>query len=156
MTRSHDELVGRLYTALRTADADALARLLHHDFTGRLTPGLPWGLGRQPVVGPEAMLRAWRRIGQAYDVVARPDRVITSGDEVVVLGAYRGRARETQSELEAWFVHLWRIHDGRIIDLRQVTDTVAWRAAAREWHDVRDEPGSRTSGRTDEGGETCT
>ena len=35
-----------LYAALNSGDADALQRLLRADFNGRLSPGLPRGLGK--------------------------------------------------------------------------------------------------------------
>ena len=56
----------RLYVALANGDREALAQLLHPDFTGVATAGLPLGLGGS-YDSPEAMQREfWWRIGRTW------------------------------------------------------------------------------------------
>src|ERR1700739_3464208 len=62
-----------LYRALRTGDRDALRALLHADFIGHATEGLPLAMGGEHV-GPDNMQRnLWWRIGRHYNVEAQVD-----------------------------------------------------------------------------------
>jgi ketosteroid isomerase-like protein len=116
-----------LYSALHRADVPALRFLLDPHFRARLTPGLPWHLGRRPLEGAEAMLRdGWGVVFRELDVRPIPEQSYVVDDVVVVQGTYRGRARATGRPIDAWFVHIWRVRGARFVELRQVTDTAAW------------------------------
>ena len=54
------------------------------------------------------------------------DKFLDAGSEIVVLGRYRGVARETGKELDAPFVHVWTVEDGKAVRFRQFLDTVGW------------------------------
>lgn len=63
------------------------------------------------------------------EFTARPDEFIDGGDEIVVLGRYRGTAKESRRTLNVPFVHVWSIRDGRAVRFRQFLDTAGWNAA---------------------------
>jgi 2-(1,2-epoxy-1,2-dihydrophenyl)acetyl-CoA isomerase len=119
---------GQLYRALAAGDTEALASLLHPDFVGHATEGLPLRMGGEHV-GPEAMQKDfWFRIGRHYRVAAQVDeyRALDDG-RLFVAGHYRGQARASGNKLDARFVHvLGFAHDGRIGTLDQLTDSAAW------------------------------
>lgn len=119
----------RLYVALANGDREALAQLLHPDFTGVATAGLPLGLGGS-YDSPEAMQREfWWRIGRTWEAAAEPDEVHELDDgRVAVIGTYRGHTRATGADLEAAFIHLLSFADDRIVALDQLTDSAAWAA----------------------------
>lgn len=120
-------LVEALYSALRHGDVPALRSLLDPGFTGRLTPGLPWSLGRRPIEGAEAMLRdGWGVVAREFELGAFPEESFVVDDVVVVRGTYRGRARTSGRPIDAWFVHIWRVRSSRFVELRQVTDSAVW------------------------------
>lgn len=125
-----DELVTRLYAALREGDRDGLFALLDDGFVGELSPGMPLGLGGRRA-GAAAMGRdGWGAIGRAFAAAPEEDeRVACADGRLLVVGVYRGSARSTGRPLEATFTHLWTARDGRLVHLRQTTDTAAWVAA---------------------------
>lgn len=128
-----ETLARTLYRALASGDRGALDELLHADFVGDTTKGLPLGLGGH-YDGPAAMRRDfWGAIGRAYTATAEPLEVHTLGDgRVVVLGRYTGAARATGTKFEADFVHVLTVRDGRIAGLTQLTDSAAWEAALHQ------------------------
>ena len=83
----------KLYRALAAGDRDALSTLLHPEFVGHATDGLPLGMGGRHD-GPEAMRRnLWWTIGRHYKVEAQPEefRVLDDG-RLFIAGHYRGAA----------------------------------------------------------------
>jgi 2-(1,2-epoxy-1,2-dihydrophenyl)acetyl-CoA isomerase len=122
------QAVQRLYRALAAGDRDALAELLHPDFVGHATEGLPLGVGGEHI-GPEAMRReVWWQLGRHYQVAAQADEFRTLDDgRLLVAGRYRGRARRSGNTLDAAFHHVIGFtDDGRVNSLDQLTDSAAW------------------------------
>jgi 2-(1,2-epoxy-1,2-dihydrophenyl)acetyl-CoA isomerase len=118
----------QLYRALAAGDRAVLSTLLHPDFVGHATDGLPLDMGGRHD-GPEAMQRnLWWTIGRHYKVEAQPEdfRVLDDG-RLFVAGHYRGEGRASGRRLDAAFIHLIGFAaDGRIASLRQLTDSAAW------------------------------
>ncbi|HEX7321949.1 MAG TPA: enoyl-CoA hydratase-related protein [Mycobacterium sp.] len=118
----------QLYRALAAGDREALSALLHPDFVGEITDGMPLGMGGRHD-GPEAMQRdVWWTIGRHYRVEAQPEelRLLDDG-RLFVAGRYRGAGRASGRRLDAAFIHLIAFAaDGRIVALHQLTDSAAW------------------------------
>lgn len=125
-----DPVIGRFYEAIGRADPDALTATLTEDFLGHVADGLP-GLGGTHQ-GAEAMLAgAWIPAFLTYRAVPVPDETVVGHDgTTVVLGRYRGRPPTTGVDFDAGFAHLFRLRDGLICELRQITDTRRWVDAA--------------------------
>ena len=130
MTADREKQARALYEALATGDADTLAGLLHPDFVGETTEGLPVGLGGTHT-GPEAMTRDfWWSIGRHYRARAEPERFLALADGgLVVLGRYTGSARDGGAPLDAAFAHVLAFTGDRIAGLAQYTDSARWAAA---------------------------
>ena len=121
----------QLYHALATGDRDALASLLHPEFVGHATEGLPLNMGGEHT-GPEAMQRnLWWRIGRHYKAEAQAAEFRTLDDgRLFVSGHYRGEGRKSGKRLDAAFIHVIGFStDGRIASLDQLTDSAAWTEA---------------------------
>ncbi len=117
-----------LYRALATGDREALGTLLHPDFIGHATEGLPLNMGGEHA-GPEAMqTRLWWQIGRHYKAEVHVDEYHALDDgRLFVAGHYRGQARASGNNLDAGFIHvLGFADDGRISALDQLTDSAAW------------------------------
>jgi 2-(1,2-epoxy-1,2-dihydrophenyl)acetyl-CoA isomerase len=134
---SHDSKVAAvrsLYRALAAGDREALGNLLHPDFVGHATRGLPLGAGGEHV-GPDAMRReVWWQLGRHFDVEAHPKEFHGLDDgRLLVAGDYQGEARRSGRTLDAAFHHVIGFaDDGRITSLDQLTDTAAWIEALDE------------------------
>jgi 2-(1,2-epoxy-1,2-dihydrophenyl)acetyl-CoA isomerase len=121
-----EQIAAELYRALAVWDTSSLATLLHPEFTGHATPGLPFDLGGD-YVGPEQMMREfWAKIGRNYKASATPERYSQTTDgSLLVEGHYVGRSRRGGA-LDAEFTHLLTFLDGRIRSLSQLTDSRKW------------------------------
>ncbi|MGB8795353.1 MAG: enoyl-CoA hydratase-related protein [Mycobacterium sp.] len=121
----------QLYRALAAGDRGALSTLLHPEFVGQVTDGLPFDMGGRHD-GPEAMRRdVWWTIGRHYKVEIQPEefRLLDDG-RLFVAGHYRGEGRTSGRRLDAAFIHLIAFAaDQRIASLQQLTDSAAWAQA---------------------------
>jgi 2-(1,2-epoxy-1,2-dihydrophenyl)acetyl-CoA isomerase len=125
-----EKLARTLYEALAGGDADTLAGLLHPDFVGETTEGLPFSLGGRHE-GPEAMTRDfWWSVGRHYRARAEPEQMLALADGgLLVLGRYTGSARDGGAPLDAAFAHVLHFVDDRIVGLAQYTDSARWAGA---------------------------
>ena len=125
--QSEFDLAHALYPALATGDRDALDALLHPEFVGETTPGLPFGLGRTYRGSTEMRRDFWAVIGREFDLSARPTDFQELADgRLLVVGHYVGTARKTGSPLDAQFMHVLSFSDHQIIGLTQLTDSHCW------------------------------
>jgi ketosteroid isomerase-like protein len=132
-TPTVQSLVEQVYSALGVGDREALLRVLHPDFDGYYSPGLPAPIGGGHTGAEECITRGWWAIGAVWSMRARPERWLPVGsDELLVTGTYHGRARRTGRSVEAPFAHLWARVGDRLSSLRQYTDTALWLAALEE------------------------
>jgi ketosteroid isomerase-like protein len=127
------ELVERVYRALAAGDRAELEAVLHPEFDGYFSPGMPAPIGGHHAGAGASIDKGWWAIGAAFAVRAQPERWLACGPtELLVLGTYEGRARRGGGELRAPFAHLWTGDGDRLRTLHQYTDTAAWQAALEE------------------------
>jgi ketosteroid isomerase-like protein len=121
------DLAKELYDAFADADGKRLVALLHNDFRGHVSEGMPLGVGGTHA-GPTAMLReVWIPVAQCFAARPVPERFLTCGDgEIVVLGHYEGQPAGPGSPLSAAFAHVLTFRGDRIAELIQITDTQRW------------------------------
>ena len=62
------------------------------------------------------------------DFSADADQFIDSGEHVVVVGHFRGRAK-SGTVLDAPFVHVWKMRDGKAMNFYHHVETSAWTKA---------------------------
>ena len=60
------------------------------------------------------------------EFTADPDEFLDAGDQVVVLGRYRGTAQGSGKALDVPFVHVWTLREARATRFRQFLDTAGW------------------------------
>src|SRR6516165_7882344 len=85
-----------LYPALASGDRATLDDVIHPEFVGDTTAGLPLGLGGH-YEGAHAMRRQfWGALGRSFAVAAEPEAYLQVSDgRVLVTGTYVGAARQT-------------------------------------------------------------
>ena len=126
---SYAEIAARSYEAFARDDMDAVLADMHADIEWHQAQGLPHGglyrgldEVRRNVFDP--LDRDWWT-----EFVVEPEELIEAADQVVVLGRYRGVAKDTGRRLNVPFVHVWTFRDGLAVRFRQFLDTAGWNAA---------------------------
>ena len=119
-------IVRRSYEAFARGDLDAVVADMDEAIEWQQAQGLPHGGAyrglaevRENVFDP--LDRDW---WSAFSAV--PDEFLEADDEVVVLGRYRGTAKQTGKPLDVPFVHIWSLRDGKAWRFRQFLDTAGW------------------------------
>lgn len=123
------EATRRSYEAFSRGDMDAVVADMHPEIEWHQAEGLPHGGLHRGL--DEVRREIFAPLDAAWwaEFAAEPHEFLDAGDEVVVLGRYRGRAKETGKPLDVPFVHLWSFRDGRAWRFRQFLDTAGWREA---------------------------
>ena len=123
---SNVAIVRRSYAAFARDDMDGVVGDMHPDIVWHQAQGLPHGgvyhgleEVRRNVFDP--LDRDWWS-----EFTAEPDEFLDAGDEIMVLGRYRGVAKETGKKLDVPFVHVWTLQDGKAVRFRQFLDTAGW------------------------------
>ncbi len=120
------EAVHKSYEAFNRGDLAAALAMMDDGIVWHQAQGLPHG----GVYNGLAAVRAsvFDPIEDAWweDFRADPDEVIGLGDDVVVIGRYTAKAKQTGNPLDVPFAHLWRFRGGRAVRFHQFTDTRGW------------------------------
>jgi len=128
---SNIDVARELYVAFERGDPKLLLELLHPDFVGHVSEGMPGGLGGRHA-GPAAMLtEVWGPVWRRFRARPVPERFFSCDDgSVVVTGTYVGQPPSATPPLTAAFAHVLALRDGQVRELRQITDTHHWAQAA--------------------------
>ena len=114
-------VVRRLYEA--RGHPDVIRQVLSPDVRWEVVEAFPYS---GVYVGLDDVLRNFfGRLFQEFEsFVAVGSEFFESGDHVIALGTYTGRAKATGKAFTARFAHVWTLQGGRIIRLQQCADTV--------------------------------
>jgi len=123
---SNVEIVERSYDAFARGDMDGVVADMHPDIEWNQAQGLPHGGDYHGL--DEVRRNIFDPLDAEWwdDFAADPDEFLDAGDEVVVLGRYRGRGKQTGKLLDVPFVHVWTLRGGKAIRFRQFLDTAGW------------------------------
>lgn len=129
---SNVETTRRSYDAFARGDMDGVVADMHpaiewHQAQGLTHGGLYRGLDQVRRAIFEPLEEEWWD-----EFAADPDELLDAGDDVVVIGRYRGRAKGSGRKLDVPFVHVWTYRGGKAIRFRQFLDTAGWREALGE------------------------
>ena len=114
-------VVRRLYEA--RGNPDVIRQVLAPDVSWEVVDGFPHS---GVYIGLEIVIHTFfGRLFQDFEnFVATGSEFFETGNHVIALGAYTGRATATRRDFTARFAHVWTLQDGRIIRLQQCADTV--------------------------------
>ncbi len=127
--RSSADIVRDLYKAFAAKDIETIRSIFDPDIEWIQLPGFPGGHHR----GADAVLaNAFTRLRTEWtDWRAVVHEWIDAGSSVVAIGVYTATNNATGKPMEAAFAHVYDLKDGRIIRMRQYTDTLMVERAAR-------------------------
>lgn len=128
---SNLDLVKRSYEAFALGDLDAVLADMHPDIEWHQAQGLPHGGLHRGV--DEVRRNILAPLDESWwdGFTADPDEFLEAGDQVVVVGRYRGTAKASRKQLDVPFVHIWTTRDEKAIRFRQYLDTAGWVEALR-------------------------
>jgi ketosteroid isomerase-like protein len=97
--------------------------VLASDVRWEVVDGFPYGA---VYVGLDSVLGDFfgRLFADFDEFVANGSEFFESGERVIALGSYSGRARRSGKRFTARFAHVWTLQDGLIVRLQQCADTV--------------------------------
>ena len=120
------ELVKRSYVAFARDDLDGVLADMHPEIEWHQAQGLPHGGFYRGL--DEVRRNIFEPLDAEWweEFSADPDEFLDAGDEVVVLGRYRGIAKGTGKRLDVPFVHVWTVEGDKAVRFRQFLDTRGW------------------------------
>lgn len=119
---------------------EALGKNQLDQFKSLLAPNVEWRApGPKHILpfaglhkGPEAVVEWWKKLGKSEEALRfEPRMFIPHEDTVVVVGDSEMRVKSTNKTLQAEWVQIYRVKDGKIVDFREFYDTAQEVAAYR-------------------------
>jgi ketosteroid isomerase-like protein len=120
------EIVRRSYAAFARGDLDGVLGDMDPAIEWHQAQGLPHGGLYRGL--DEVRANIFDPLGDQWwdDFSAVPDEFLDAGDQVVVVGRYRGVGKQTRKQLDVPFVHIWTLQGEKAIRFRQFLDTAGW------------------------------
>ena len=130
-------VVRRLYEA--RGDPEVIRAVLASDVRWEVVAGFPYG---GVYLGLDHVLRDFfgRLFSDFDEFVASGSEFFESGEHVIALGTYSGRARKSGRSFTARFAHVWTVRDGRIVRLQQCADTIQLDRALKDRSEIGGAP----------------
>jgi len=125
----HTQIVRDLYAAFDRRDVGAVLRALDSDIELTQTALLPWGGVYQ---GPMGAASFFQKLTRAIDAAVTVEDLIDAGETVIVVARTRGRVRSNDARFDIRAVHVWRIRDGKALEIQFYIDTPAMLAALEQ------------------------
>lgn len=118
-------VVENLYDAFASGDIDTVLSYMDPEIDWREAENFPYADGN-PYIGPDAVAEGvFVRIGSEWDNWRLDVQEIHESDAAVIaFGRYKARHKGTAREINAQFVHVWRIRDGKAASFQQYADTL--------------------------------
>jgi hypothetical protein len=125
MAENNVQLMKSLYGAMARGDAAAAFALFDPQIVWNEADNFAYADGN-PYIGPQRVGEGiFGRLMTEWDNFAVvPDQYVGDGETVVSIGRYRATFKATGSPLDAQFVHVWTVRNGKIVAFQQYTDTL--------------------------------
>jgi ketosteroid isomerase-like protein len=125
MAQQNVDLIRQLYAAFARGDAGAVL--------GAFDPEIEWNeaeniayADRNPYRGPQQVAEGvFGRLMTEWDGFSvTPRQFVADAETVVVTGRYGGKYKASGLPLDAQFVHVWTIRNGKVVAFQQYADTL--------------------------------
>lgn len=125
MSQDNVGLVRSVYESFAKGDVPAVLAAMDPRIEWNEAENFPYA-DRNPYVGPTAVLEGvFARLGSEWDYFkVAAEELLDAGDTVVSRGRYDAVYKKTGSRINAQFVHVWKLRDGRILGFQQYVDTL--------------------------------
>ncbi len=122
--------IRRLYEGFAKGDVPSVLGAMDDQIAWNEADNAGWSDGN-PYIGPNTVLeRIFMRKGTEIEALTvTPINFIDGGDTVAVEGRYTGTVKATGKPLDAQFVHVWEMKNGKAVRHQQYTDSKQWSEA---------------------------
>jgi ketosteroid isomerase-like protein len=120
------DFIKGMYAAFARGDVPTVLGAMDEKIEWNEAEGNPYNVGH-PFVGTSQVVEGVfaRVMNDIEGFEIHPERFISQGDTVVMLGRYRGvKAHATGKSLDAQAVHVWELRDGKAVRFQQYVDTL--------------------------------
>ena len=117
------EIIGGLYEAFAKGDVPEVLGAMDPEIEWLEAEGFMYG---GTYVGPNAILEnVFMKFATEWEGFAvKPRKIVDGGDgTVVAFGNYSGKYLATGNSMNVPFAHEWEMEDGKVVRMRQFTDT---------------------------------
>jgi ketosteroid isomerase-like protein len=120
---SNTDILREGYEAFGRGDLDGATQNFADDVRWE-NPEAPQIPNNGATEGRDAVKQLFAELGNYWESFSiTPDEFIESGDTVVVLSHAEAKGKDTGKEVKLPWVHVWRLRDGKVIDVLALTDT---------------------------------
>jgi uncharacterized protein len=118
------EFMKGIYQAFAAGDVATVLGAMSDDIEWFEAEGHPWYPGRA-FIGPQQVVEGvFARIQaeiDGFEII--PERFLSDGDAVAMIGRYHGKGIASGAPLDVQFLHLWTVRDGKIVGFQQFANT---------------------------------
>lgn len=120
------DMIRGLYDAFGKGDVPGVLGSLDKNVKWHEAEGYPYA-DESPYSAETVAPRLFQRLVQDIpDFRVVPKNFIEGGDNVVVEGRYHGTVGATGAKIDAQFLHVWELRNGKVVRFQQYTDTKQW------------------------------
>lgn len=132
MTTENTQLIQGMYDAFAAGDVPSVLAAMDPQIEWNEAENFPYADGN-PYIGPDSVVAGvFQRLVDEWEYwKLEVAELLGAGDRVVALGRYHAKNKATGTEIDAQFVHVWRVRDGLATSFQQYVDTAQVTAAIR-------------------------
>jgi predicted enzyme related to lactoylglutathione lyase/ketosteroid isomerase-like protein len=121
---SSEELIRGLYQAFAKGDVASVVSAFDANIKWNEAENFIYA-DRNPYNGPDAVLNGiFARLPEEWDdFKVTPQRFTAGSNRVIVEGRHTGKYKRTGSAVDAQFVHVWTVEDGKVAAFQEYCDT---------------------------------
>ena len=131
VTRSNLQIVKDMYGSFAIGDVPAVVADMDPNIEWNESENFPYADGN-PYIGPDAVVKGvFSRLGSEWDYWKLTDQVYyeSQNGEILVTGRYSARHKKNDKEINAQFVHIFWIENGKVVKFQKYADTYQVNAA---------------------------
>jgi len=124
-TRSNLQIVNDMYNSFAKGDIPAVLVDMAPNIEWNESENFPYADGN-PYIGPDAVVNGvFKRLGEEWEYWKLTDQVLyeSQNNEIIVTGHYNAKYKKTGKEINAQFVHIFWIENGKVLKFQQYADT---------------------------------